>query len=134
MCYNLVTCEYNQTSAGAELAKSDAKAKHRLAVRTARLYAKDNSFNPILCVDLPQYAAVSQEKNEHKAAGVVTEKAKYGRRSDEEWENIVHPTAKHLADRIQNTSKEVQSLSGVTPPIASIAALGEQTMSWARHY
>eukprot|EP00842_Homolaphlyctis_polyrhiza_P000336 jgi/Hompol1/1302/HPOL_004633-RA len=52
--YNPITCEYHKTEGGRKLAAQDAKAMHHIAMRAARLYVKNNSFDPLLCKDIPR--------------------------------------------------------------------------------
>ncbi|KAI8850323.1 hypothetical protein BC829DRAFT_165404 [Chytridium lagenaria] len=52
--YNPITLEYHQTDAGKKLAEEDAKSLYRTAMRSAHLYLKNNTFNPMRCQDIPR--------------------------------------------------------------------------------
>ncbi|KAJ3296735.1 hypothetical protein HK104_001296, partial [Borealophlyctis nickersoniae] len=55
--YNPITLEYYNTPVGKKLAEEDAKAMHRTSLRAAKLYLKNNTFDPLLCTDIPRHLA-----------------------------------------------------------------------------
>jgi hypothetical protein len=115
------------------LARSDAEAKHRLAIRAARLYAKNNSFHPILCVDAPRNIVDNSGTN---VAGVKSSKSrqegKYGRRAEESM--VTHPTTATLSQIISKSAKEVEKVTGRTPALTDANAVAQQPLGWMRHY
>ncbi|KAI9328335.1 hypothetical protein DFJ73DRAFT_861936 [Zopfochytrium polystomum] len=52
--YNPITLAYHDNEHGESLAREDAKALFRTAVRAAHLYVKNNSFDPLRCQDIPR--------------------------------------------------------------------------------
>jgi hypothetical protein len=124
--FNPITCNYDPSERGHQLAQSDAEARHRVAIRAARLYAKNNSFHPILCVDVPKDIV---ENNSTNIAGVKSiQKQKFSNKSEE------HPTASHLAHFVEACSKSVKDITGVAPEISSVASLAQKQLVWSRHY
>ncbi|KAJ3099098.1 25S rRNA (adenine645-N1)-methyltransferase [Phlyctochytrium planicorne] len=52
--YNPITLEYHESDGGKKLAEDDAKSLYRTAMRSAHLYLKNNTFNPMRCQDIPR--------------------------------------------------------------------------------
>ncbi|KAJ3216315.1 hypothetical protein HDU67_009666 [Dinochytrium kinnereticum] len=52
--YNPITLEYHESDGGKKLAEEDAKSLYRTAMRSAHLYLKNNTFNPMRCQDIPR--------------------------------------------------------------------------------
>jgi hypothetical protein len=131
--YNPITCNYDPTDRGFELARSDAEAKHRLAIRAARLYAKNNSFHPILCVDTPKQIVDNSGTN---VAGVKSStsrhEGKQGRRSEDT--SVTHPTTATLSQIISSSAKEVEKVTGKIPSLPNANAVAQQPLGWMRHY
>ena len=111
------------------MALLDAEAKHRISIRAARLYAKNNTFHPILCVDTP-HAIINQNS---KAAGVSSKKAR-GRRVELEVNSTQHPTTNSLGIVIEKNATVLKDLTGVEPAVPNVQALASHPVSWYRHY
>ncbi|KAJ3268889.1 hypothetical protein HDV01_002117 [Terramyces sp. JEL0728] len=107
--YNPITLEYLSNDAGKKLLQEDAKAKHRLAIRAARLYEKNNTFDPTLCVDIPHITAITVDE---KCAGLKSKIiAKHGRRKNDD----PCTTAKLLSNMITTNQEAVMGLTGEDP-------------------
>ncbi|KAJ3185887.1 hypothetical protein HK101_009783 [Irineochytrium annulatum] len=52
--YNPITLQYHASAAGQKLAQEDAKTLYRTAMRSAHLYLKNNTFDPLRCQDIPR--------------------------------------------------------------------------------
>ncbi|KAJ2999248.1 hypothetical protein HDV02_003342 [Globomyces sp. JEL0801] len=107
--YNPITLKYLNNENGKMLKEEDAKAKHRLAIRAARLYTKNNTFDPTLCVDLPKFEPIGLTK-EDKTAGISSQTKKSGRRGALISQTDKHSTvAKAITDEIEKTAKILET-------------------------
>ncbi|KAJ1330315.1 hypothetical protein BSLG_009451 [Batrachochytrium salamandrivorans] len=62
--YNPITHEYHNSEGGRELEVKDAQTKNQVAVRATRLYLRSNTFNPMLCADIPKRVDSKQDCSE----------------------------------------------------------------------
>ncbi|KAI9203310.1 uncharacterized protein BJ171DRAFT_600173 [Polychytrium aggregatum] len=52
--YNPITLAYHNDSQGTKLATDDRESIYRTSLRAAHLYLKNNTFDPLLCKDIPR--------------------------------------------------------------------------------
>ncbi|KAI8899856.1 hypothetical protein BC833DRAFT_584201 [Globomyces pollinis-pini] len=128
--YNPITLKYLNNENGKMLKEEDAKAKHRLAIRAARLYTKNNTFDPTLCVDLPKFEPIGLTK-EDKTAGISSQTKKSGRRGALISQTDKHSTvAKAITDEIEKTAKILETFG----PDSGHHKIAVNPLSWIRHY
>lgn len=104
--------------------------KYRLSIRAAKLYEKNNSFDPVSCKDIPRFNDISEDV---KVAGVPSVKySKYFQKPSESWSNTTHPISKTLENSLHECVEKMEDLNCL-PPIKSIDQVRIKK-GWQRHF
>ncbi|XJO70926.1 hypothetical protein BDV3_000530 [Batrachochytrium dendrobatidis] len=162
--YNLITHEYHDSAGGRQQAAKDAQDMNYVAVRSARLYLKNNTFNPLMCSDIPKAANLNQESQEKTSLAErksdqnkqinlnglephsiqTPNPPQFGRRSYRiiqsagASKNLTTP--KHLLSIVTNTAQLFKDRTAhgeggsVVKGVPIYNVLGVEQSSWARNY
>ncbi|KAK5672072.1 hypothetical protein QVD99_001885 [Batrachochytrium dendrobatidis] len=162
--YNLITHEYHDSAGGRQQAAKDAQDMNYVAVRSARLYLKNNTFNPLMCSDIPKATNLNQESQEKTSLAErksdqnkqinlnglephsiqTPNPPQFGRRSYRiiqsagASKNLTTP--KHLLSIVTNTAQLFKDRTAhgeggsVVKGVPIYNVLGVEQSSWARNY
>ncbi|KAJ8331620.1 hypothetical protein O5D80_000528 [Batrachochytrium dendrobatidis] len=117
--YNLITHEYHDSAGGRQQAAKDAQDMNYVAVRSARLYLKNNTFNPLMCSDIPKATNLNQESQEKTSLAESIGKNASGNTADKHLTASSLPNICNISNNHFNSGKSDQNkqinLNGLEP-------------------
>jgi hypothetical protein len=126
--YDLMNFSIKPKGKGLELLASDAEAKFRISTRAARLYEKNNTFDPIKCVDIPRI-----KSHQGNAAGMPSGFIKRATQPTGGWQSSSQSAAKAIAKDLEISANNYKEATGVQPVFQTIDDMDNQ-IGWNRYY